>query len=375
MRFYERLGAAIRRHARLVLLVCVCACALALAVFLHGSTLALAACNAHGSLGARTECAYRLVEKELGTEGTGEAMKLWAAARAIVKGFDTEGCHSASHRVGDIAYYHFYVADADSVKFTYPFESTMCDYGFYHGFYEHLFQDRPDPAFVLDTCGALPMGPESYKAVIRMTCFHGSGHGFVLAMADELPQREWGDIRAFADRPLAQCDELKGVTALEHGRCVYGIFAMTAQFQMLDEFGFSFATSTADRYDLCAPFSAEVRDKCVRVTAIVAVSEFGVPDTLEACAALPAQSAFRACTEGVIMGLFIDAASPQEFRQGREVCASEIVATRDGAAACYHQMSVAIHAYFPPGDTARLCAALPERYRDSCLIGVPAHQP
>lgn len=335
-------------------------------------TVRLYTCNAYHTVGGRTECAYSVVEEAMRAQGTGEAMKLWSEARRVVRNFSDEACHSASHRVGDMAYYHFYVADTDSVRFTYPFESTVCDYGFYHGFYEHLFQDHPDPAFVIKTCDALPMGPEPYKAVIRMTCFHGSGHGFVLAMADIVSPQKFGDVHAFTDKPLQFCDQMKGVTTLEHGRCVYGIFAEIAQFQYLNNYGFSFATSTKDRFSLCGAFAGDTRDKCARVTAIVSVSEFGAQNTLEACQALQGASSFAACTQGVVLGLYIDAATPKEFQQGLDLCASGAVAKGQATAACYQQIAVVIHAYYASDDTVRLCRMLPERYQPGCLIGSPS---
>lgn len=311
---------------------------------------------------------FTVIGQELKDTTTGGALKLFVRALSILPRSDT-GCHDYAHRVGDIAYYNLYIFNPDSVTFTYPLESMVCDYGFYHGFYEHFFQEHPEPSYIIDTCSALPSGPEAYQRVIRQTCFHGAGHGLVLAQVDELPHKDWGNIHAFADGPLSACAQLTGLRPDEFDRCPLGVFAIIAQWRLLKNYGFSFSGPASERFNDCLTFKPEYRNACIFTNSIVAQLSFGVDGTFLSCEALKDKDAFVSCVHGIVLGLFINGADTERLKSGLSFCASTGVSHRNAVSDCYFMLEWALTAYFPKPQRGDLCRLFPAYYRDrDCLV-------
>lgn len=342
-------------------------CAILLRIPAVHRSAELFSCRFLSADSAREECVFSVIGDELKTTTTGDALKLFVRALSILPRSNT-GCHDYAHRVGDIAYYNLYVFNPDSVAFTHPPESAVCDYGFYHGFYEHYFQEHPGVSSIVDTCSALPSGPEPYRRVIRQTCFHGAGHGLVLGRVDKLTRRDWGDIHAFADVPLATCSQLSGLKPDEFERCPLGVFAMIAQWRLLENYGFSFSDPPSERFKDCLTFKTDYRNACIFTNAIVAQSTFEMENTFTSCEVLKDQSAFVSCIKGIILGLFINGADEARLNKGLSFCASTGVANRDATHDCYLILEWGLAAYFPEAQQEPLCKLFPQYYSDrKCL--------
>ncbi|MSU74069.1 hypothetical protein EXS56_02935 [Candidatus Kaiserbacteria bacterium] len=245
----------------------------------------------------------------------------------------------------------------------------VCDYGFYHGFYEHFFQEHPGLSSIVDTCAALPSGPEAYRRVIRQTCFHGAGHGLVLAQVDKLPRRDWGSIHAFADGALVACSQLTGLKPDEFDRCPLGVFAVIAQWRLLKDFGFSFSGPASERFKDCLTFKPEYRDACIFTNAIVAQLSFGVDGTSLSCETLKDKDALASCVKGIILGLFVNGADKDRLNSGLSFCASTGVANKNAVDDCYFMLEWALTAYFPEPQRKGLCELFPQHYRDrNCFV-------
>lgn len=317
---------------------------------------------------AREECVFGAIENEMRYDNTGSALKLFVDSLPILSKL-SGGCHSYAHRVGDIAYYNLYIFNPDLVKFTYPPESMTCDYGFYHGFYEHYFQEHPSVKSITDTCSALPSGPLPHNRVIRQTCFHGAGHGLVLAQVDTLSKTNWGDIHAFADKPLIMCSQLSGLRPDEFRRCPLGVFAIIAQWRLLNNYGFSFDGPPRERFKDCLTFVSDMRQACIFTTSIVAELEFEVEGTFASCDALVDKESVASCVKGIILGLFVNGAHVEQLNTGLSFCASPNVANRDATRVCYFMLEWALTAYFPESQRDDLCQLFPVYYSDrKCLV-------
>ena len=312
---------------------------------------------------ARTECVFTVIGNELRDTTTGDAMKVLVNALPILPRA-IDGCHTYAHRVGDIAYYHLYVFNPDSVAFTYSQESTVCDYGFYHGFYEHFFQERPGLSSIVETCSALPSGPEPHRRVIRQTCFHGAGHGLVFAQVDKLTSRDWGNIHAFTDAPLAICSQLSGLKPDEFVRCPLGVFAVIAQSRLTKDYGFSFSGPAEERFKDCLTFTPAYRNACILTNSLVAQLPFGVDGAFASCEALESRDAVVSCVKGIILGLFVNGADKERVSSGLSFCASSGVAKRDATHDCYLMLEWALAAYFPEEQQRQLCTLFPSYYSD-----------
>ena len=329
--------------------------------FVH-LALSIEPCRIYTSMSAREECIYSAIEKELKSKTTGDAMKMFVYALPMLRD-DPTGCHNLAHRVGDIAYFNLYIFDPGSVRFSFPPESMVCDYGMYHGFYEHFFQEHPTLKMVTDTCSALPTGPEAYKRVIRQTCFHGAGHGLVLARVDQLSRNYWGDVHAFADAPLATCAKLTGLSPDEFYRCPLGVFAEIAQWRLLSNYGFSFDEPADQRFALCLGFKDVIREQCISTNAIVATLKFKASGTVASCTALKRPTDFASCVQGVILGQFVDGATDEIMHTALAICEDPAVSSRGGREACYFMAEWGLNAYYRESDHARLCQTFPEPYR------------
>lgn len=334
--------------------------------------VSIAPCALHQAQGARQECVFDVIEHEVKTGTTGEALKILKTALPMLLAKNPKLCHDLAHRVGDITYYNLYIFDPDAVQFTYPPESSTCDYGFYHGFYEHFFQEHPSVHSIIETCSALPSGPEPYKRVIRQTCFHGAGHGLVLEQIDHISGAQWGDWHVFADIPLATCAKLTGLTYDEFSRCPLGVFAEIGQWRLLHNYGFTFEGPREHRFDECLTFSpTQIQRYCLTTNAIVSDIAFSVEDTLAACTVLRDKDNFAACVGGVILGLYINGADEARVHTGLSVCADADVVSRGVADTCYVHQEWALAAYFSDEDQSRYCELFPEPYKSArCILPV-----
>lgn len=188
----------------------------------------------------RMGCWYRLIDTEVERAGISAATKTFAHLYDAYDEFAGSGCHKHAHKLGDTIYYNVYLNNPDIDALEFPDDADACGYGAFHGFLEHLIQDNPDPAFVTDVCTRLNTRLKDKMGDIRAICYHGSGHGFMLARVEQVPESIWGDLAYFVKEPLAQCEQLTEAEPGEKEECRQGIFNVIINWAEGGEYGFEY---------------------------------------------------------------------------------------------------------------------------------------
>lgn len=226
--------------------------------FRDKSTIRACATESQGQ--QEIECIYRAIERRLETDGLVPAMRLFKAAYETSAVFNESGCHRHAHQVGDM-YYNQTRAKGETIfpANGFPVETTACGYGFFHGLFEHLTQDDPTSAVITATCGHFRnvMSSLRERRVLQI-CYHGSGHGLMLAHAEIASKAEWGDAFAFTSEPLQECAALP-VEEVYTLQCEEGVFTMLVSWMDTQQYGFAFPK---EPFKYCDAWSAPAREAC-----------------------------------------------------------------------------------------------------------------
>lgn len=197
---------------------------------------------------ARINCWIEALRKALRAEGTERAFELFGYVYENHEDFSDTGCHLHAHRMGDIAYYDEYLAHQDITEIEFPKNSISCGYGFYHGFIEHMIQDRPEVDFVETQCAYLIDALKDVGPGIEGVCYHAGGHGFMMARADELTDREEWTIANFTNPPLEKCEQLKTPDAYLKDECRQGVFNVFVNWMEIGEYGIHYNADAPYEY-------------------------------------------------------------------------------------------------------------------------------
>lgn len=203
----------------------------------------------------KINCWYDLIRGAFTAEGTEAAFNLFEEIYRDYDTFSNTGCHRHAHNVGDMAYYFDYLNHRDITKTEFPRNATACGYGFYHGFFEHLIQDNPQVEFVTEICEYAKVELLDVAPAIAQTCYHGSGHGFVLGQVGKLTdERDW-NIRTFTSAPLNSCESLPEAKEREIEECRQGVYNVLVDWMADEEYGLyydrekPFAVCDLERYE------------------------------------------------------------------------------------------------------------------------------
>ena len=128
--------------------------------------------NNHDNQSKRIDCWLRGIEDAFTVGGTEGAFDVFTTIYNRYDDFAATGCHKHAHRVGDLAFYYDYLTHEDLSKVTFPKNATAFGYGFYHGFVEHLVQNKPDPAYVDEVCPYLKDTIYDMAPAISQTFYH-----------------------------------------------------------------------------------------------------------------------------------------------------------------------------------------------------------
>ncbi len=188
----------------------------------------------------KINCWFVIIQKVFIEQGTEEAFTVFEKINNDYDVFANTGCHRHAHRVGDLSYYYDYLDHKDLRKTEFPKNAVACGYGFYHGFFEHLIQDNPDPDFVTETCEYMRENLYEVAPAISQTCYHGSGHGFVLAELDKITESKLWTETQFTSQPLQQCERLAQATLSEISECRQGVYNVLADWMADKEYGLSY---------------------------------------------------------------------------------------------------------------------------------------
>lgn len=127
----------------------------------------------------------------------------------------SNNCHDYIHIVGNSAYEKFVIdGKVDINEMT-----TICAYGFYHGFMEALVSKSGDVAIASDFCRKVREEYMNKLPMANLACFHGIGHGWAGTHDKSL----WGDELAMVEPALQMCER---VTSDPHELkiCATGVF-------------------------------------------------------------------------------------------------------------------------------------------------------
>lgn len=319
-------------------------------------------CLLANSDNAKRECAFSNIRTTLAKKGVAEALRTFSAANEMFPKLDLD-CHSGIHRVGDMMYYSLYASSrTDILPEDFPPEALMCNHGFYHGIFEHLFQDLPDPQFIVDTCHRFKNDDDRREGSINYTCFHAAGHGLLRAQTEKVSRQDWGRPGAFVTAPIAVCNALPDTNELERFNCVTGVESIFIQMSMLGEYGLS---DPDNGLTICNRLDPKLYPTCYYVRSLMISQLTNSPlPIIRSCAAAP-EPLFKECMRGLIAGLVVNGMNEASLDRALSACAQPEVTQRGDAKYCYQQVIRQMKLEYL-GDFAPDCSVFPEAYREEC---------
>ncbi len=364
---------------------------------------ALRECKAEAQSDLQIECIFGVIDEALRSQGVGSAMYVFKAAYEEFPNFASGGCHSRSHRLGDMVYFGLYLQyqSFDAIDFTE--DTTACGFGFYHGFMEHLIQDHPDPAFITETCDYLQNRLEKNMGDMRITCYHGAGHGLALAHIETLPKSAWGNVAAFTNVPARWCLELPEGSSSDIEQCLEGIYNILVDLMETKQYGFAYdrerpfavcltrpqAHREACVYEMAQKLdSASGMDPKQMVRLVRAIPEtklqhlaFGVGiagviqqdvanrggyrDIFEKCRTLD-DTYYELCIKSIVAGLFEHGNPQEEYVTALVFCAETSIADRGLDNRCYTTIAERLPRFYGDEKILRVCNEFPQAYREEC---------
>lgn len=314
--------------------------------------------------GEEAECAFRILQKRIESDGIVPAIDTFLTALDM---FPTEldyDCHSASHRLGDMVYYSmFFDGSVDLSQQEFPRRSMMCNRAFFHGMFEHMFQDRPDPQFIADTCNRFKQMEDSALHEVTNSCFHAAGHGLFRYYAESVKEKNYGNVDAFINDAVKFCRNLPDTNDHERFVCITGIQSIFIIASIRGEYGFK-DPDTTDPYAVCSLFDESIRENCWSVRAIM----LGHMDNDYVGALAGCEAAndifFDRCIRGIIIGVFTNGVSEKSLSRLLEFCKEPAIADRDRVGFCYESLVKQLGIEYRPVPID--CSIFPIEYYSSC---------
>lgn len=365
-------------------------------------------CGQLGKDADQIECAFKPISEALMTSGIEAGMDVFAEAYTTLPSFVASGCHHQAHRVGDIAYYHLYYGQNNLDALTFSQNTTACGYGFFHGFLEHLIQDHPSGVFVTQTCEYLSNRYGAQMHDIRLTCYHGAGHGFMLAATEHVKKSQWGNTYAFTRTAFSECDALPQASGEEKEQCKEGIFNLIADWRDDGQYGFVrpqdnafFAICDAlpqtmhhacyyeiaqklDRPSKGDPIRLAALAKTVtdtdEITRIFSVGIAGIMQqviqdknkyeaVIASCTKLDS-ALFSVCILSTINGLFEHGEPQREYVKAMEVCTFKEIRDTPMEQECYDTVANRLLRFYDKPHSLAVCAMFPRAFKDRCITTV-----
>lgn len=359
--------------------------------------------TSHTNASERVQCWLNIVQAELQDQGIDRAYRIFTHIYDTYPDFGSTGCHKHAHTLGDTAYYEIYVARGETLQeHVFPPETKACGHGFFHGFIEHLVQDNPDKAFVVETCTYLKDRYGAEMPDLENICYHASGHGYMQAVGDSVPEESWGNITKLVKSPLAACSSFTDATARQREECREGVFNVISDWMIVKNFGLSFDENNAlapcnrlPRIDQRACYfefgmklATVIKDEPERAAAYVEnipkkeyrLLTFGVMiagmmerkapldtynEVFSACAKLT-DTYFEPCIVSSVHGMFAHGSPGTEHEKALAACRNPALEARDGQVICYRDVSRRIVRTMPYDLRMRVCEEFPEPHVASC---------
>ncbi|OGG56905.1 hypothetical protein A3D71_00260 [Candidatus Kaiserbacteria bacterium RIFCSPHIGHO2_02_FULL_55_20] len=318
--------------------------------------------------------------------------------------FGASGCHVHAHKLGDTAYYGFFITHGLSLQqMSFPQQTTSCGYGFFHGFLEHLIQDHPQSDYVMKTCEYLRERLTGDMHDIARICYHASGHGFIQAVADTLKKSEWGKVGEIVADPLRKCEALPGRTEQEIEECREGVFNVMSDWMIARNFGLSFdfkgpfkdcdtlpsrwhyacyyefgqklSSVIGDKVPVAAEYVTSIREPDIRgmtfgvivagmMQRLAPLDEYKTVFT--DCAKVSDDALFEVCIRSATNGMMEHGSPDNEYEKILPMCALPELAARGGTKKCYDTLAHRLSRFYPPQKKADVCGMFPSEYREAC---------
>lgn len=351
----------------------------------------------------KVACWMQMVAEELRAGGMKPAYAIFSYLYEAYPAFGATGCHQHAHAIGDVAYYEVYVAQGKTLQdMDFPQETTSCGYGFFHGFIEHLIQDHPDQAYVVETCEYLRERLSGTMRDIGTICYHASGHGFMQSQADTLGVDGFGNALRLVEAPLRSCDALP-TNAKEIQDCREGVFNVLADWQIIEDFGLTF--DFTDPFYLCervaskwrkacyyelgmklepvigdsplkaAEYVSQITDRDIRIMTfgvmVAGMMQRRAPlDTytpiIDECMEVEDSDLFTHCIVSSANGMMEHGSPGKEYEKVLTLCRIPGLEARGGQESCYRALAHRLSRFYPEQKKVAICSEFPEKYRNIC---------
>jgi len=368
----------------------------------------LSQCRNYSSEDKQIECAYKIITDKMQTEGIASGVQYFAKAYNSLDSFKVttygQWCHEHAHYLGDWAYYNLYrslgkdISDIDFSEAT-----TMCRFGFFHAFIEHLTQDHPNPTFIDQFCKELGIQLNIATKVIQHNCYHGAGHGFALAQADSISKDMWGNFYIFIQKPITNCASLEHANQIAIEACWRGAIDTVAEWISKKEYGFSYNRN--ELFKQCSMLKKRVAGICYMVMALefsninsvetlkdIFVSlpidedikinffhggistmvtntnnkkEYKYRETLAECGSLN-KILYKECLLGIISGLLASGTPQEEYREALSFCSEKIIEQRGLENFCYEKIIKYLPIFYTSNHIVLICSQFPKSLYKKC---------
>lgn len=160
-------------------------------------------------------------------------------------------CHGYVHIIGKEAYQLY----AQNKDFTLTPATSLCGYGFYHGFMEVLLLTTGDIEQARAFCKYADEQLSGLNGAASTACYHGVGHGAV----DGSDPSAWGDIDAIMAPGFKLCDTI-AQNDFQLYLCETGVFNATEILSQDPKYGIS--DLRTDPYAMCNKQPQHRREGC-----------------------------------------------------------------------------------------------------------------
>jgi hypothetical protein len=356
-------------------------------------------CDGMENWDLQIDCVYESMRNEINNRGLEPALRILDTAHKInLPPFVRAECHRHAHNLGDMLYYEIYVKKGGFGAIKFPEGSTICSYGVFHGFLEHLIQDNPYPEFVVEICEYLDNELGDTMGAIRGTCYHGSGHGFMLRQAEILHKNDWGNLTNIIEAPIRDCEKLVSATSSEIEKCREGVFNVVVNWMTDEQYGLKF--DFEDSFAVCDNLETIFHKLCYKeIMRKIGVAyeynpvnllsilekpkhpnlsylyinkglidierKIGYKRMLMICNELNDEF-FEDCVLASAESLYESGYMQEEYKGVMLVCEEGLVIQRGMKRPCYEQLSSRLNRYYSNDRIRSICKEFPTDMRHYC---------
>ncbi len=342
------------------------------------------------------ECWEDAIKKSLVQNGIGGAFSLLDSIYKNDPGFGTN-CHIFAHLIGYEAYRDF--AKKNKFDFDITPASSLCGYGFYHGFLTMLVGKGKDITAARGFCLYIDNRLSKISPGAGENCFHGIGHG----AATDPDKSLWGKAPALINQTAKICHSVSN-NPNDQAPCYDGLFMGIADLYASNKYGFSIDNNVrVNPYFLCGNQSDELRDSCYggMKLIVLVITNFDLAKSAKFVQSIPYEDAakraiaglsgnivFRevknenhdklfltckslgqnlrlSCLEGIMRVL----AQNSEFndpKQPLSFCRNKIF-TSEEKSSCYRTVFSGFKYIYPKEKVSEICNFVGEEYKKYCL--------